>query len=64
MGALVLALPLVMLQVRFVVMANIFVTDLLIHRRYDIKGSTEGRTAGAAAKVRMVVSMQMHSIHL
>ena len=35
-------------------MANIFVTDLLIHRRYDIKGSTEGRTAGAAAKVRSV----------
>lgn len=33
-------------QVRFVVMANIFVTDLQIHRRYDIKGSTDGRTVG------------------
>lgn len=38
------------LQVRFVVMANIFVTDLQIHRRYDIKGSTEGRTVGAEAR--------------
>jgi 1-phosphatidylinositol-4-phosphate 5-kinase len=37
-------------QVRFVVMANIFVTDLQIHRRYDIKGSTEGRTVGADAR--------------
>jgi hypothetical protein len=33
-------------KVRFVVMSNIFVTDLLIHRRYDIKGSSHGRTAG------------------
>ncbi|WIA13706.1 hypothetical protein OEZ85_007259 [Tetradesmus obliquus] len=33
-------------SVRFVVMANIFVTDLQIHRRYDIKGSTDGRTVG------------------
>ena len=39
-----------LLQVRFVVMANIFVTDLQIHRRYDIKGSTEGRTVGAEAR--------------
>lgn len=38
-------------QVRFVVMSNIFPMDLLIHRRYDIKGSTEGRTVGNAAKV-------------
>jgi len=37
-------------QVRFVVMANIFVTDLQIHRRYDIKGSTEGRTVGPEAR--------------
>lgn len=37
-------------KVRFVVMANIFQTDLQIHRRYDIKGSTLGRTAGPAAK--------------
>jgi hypothetical protein len=38
--------------VRFVVMANIFVTDLQIHRRFDIKGSTEGRTVGEAARRR------------
>jgi hypothetical protein len=37
-------------QVRFVVMANIFVTDLQIHRRFDIKGSTEGRTIGEEAR--------------
>jgi hypothetical protein len=39
-------------QVRFVVMANIFVTDLQIHRRYDIKGSTDGRTVGPAGRAR------------
>jgi hypothetical protein len=31
-------------------MANIFVTDLQIHRRFDIKGSTEGRTVGEEAR--------------
>ncbi|KIY93607.1 hypothetical protein MNEG_14355 [Monoraphidium neglectum] len=36
--------------VRFVVMANIFVTDLQIHRRFDIKGSTEGRSVGEEAR--------------
>lgn len=35
--------------VRFVVMANMFQTDLQIHRKYDIKGSTEGRTLGPRA---------------
>eukprot|EP00775_Hariotina_reticulata_P005077 gene5077-5318_t len=39
-------------SVRFVVMANIFVTDLQIHRRYDIKGSTDGRTVGPAGHAR------------
>jgi len=34
--------------VRFVVMNNIFCTDLRIHRKFDLKGSTEGRTAGKA----------------
>lgn len=33
-------------------MANIFVTDLQIHRRFDIKGSTEGRTVGEEARRR------------
>jgi hypothetical protein len=31
-------------------MANIFVTDLQIHRRFDIKGSTEGRSVGEEAR--------------
>ena len=31
------------LQVRFVVMNNIFQTGLPIHRQYDLKGSTQGR---------------------
>lgn len=36
-------------RVRFVVMANLFNTGLLIHRKYDLKGSLQGRTAGPAA---------------
>ena len=32
--------------VRFLVMSNIFNTELQIHRKFDLKGSTEGRTAG------------------
>ncbi|GFP99191.1 phosphatidylinositol 4-phosphate 5-kinase 8, partial [Phtheirospermum japonicum] len=31
------------LQVRFVVMGNMFCTELHIHRRYDLKGSSQGR---------------------
>ncbi|KAF4362174.1 phosphatidylinositol 4-phosphate 5-kinase 8 isoform X1 [Cannabis sativa] len=31
-------------KVRFVVMGNMFFTELRIHRRYDLKGSTQGRT--------------------
>ncbi|XP_022725529.1 phosphatidylinositol 4-phosphate 5-kinase 7-like isoform X2 [Durio zibethinus] len=30
-------------KVRFVVMGNMFCTELQIHRRYDLKGSTHGR---------------------
>lgn len=33
-------------QVRFVVMNNVFRTDLDLHRKFDLKGSTYGRTAG------------------
>ena len=32
------------LQVRFVVMGNMFRTELRIHRRYDLKGSSHGRS--------------------
>ncbi|KAJ7544894.1 hypothetical protein O6H91_09G097900 [Diphasiastrum complanatum] len=31
-------------KVRFVVMGNMFCTDLHIHRRYDLKGSSQGRS--------------------
>ena len=36
-------------QVRFIVMNNLFATGLPIHRRYDLKGSTQGRGAGIEA---------------
>ncbi|KAF8377044.1 hypothetical protein HHK36_030416 [Tetracentron sinense] len=32
------------LKVRFVVMGNMFCTELRIHRRYDLKGSSQGRS--------------------
>ncbi|GIL44135.1 hypothetical protein Vafri_1667 [Volvox africanus] len=32
--------------VRFVVMHNMFNTDLQIHKKFDLKGSTDGRTTG------------------
>lgn len=32
------------LQVRFVVMGNMFCTELRIHQRYDLKGSSQGRS--------------------
>jgi hypothetical protein len=36
-------------QVRFVVMQNLFCSELSIHRRYDLKGSTMGRSVGEEA---------------
>ena len=33
-------------QVSFVVMGNVFPNDVPLHRKYDLKGSTYGRTAG------------------
>lgn len=33
------------LQFRFVVMGNMFCTELRIHRRFDLKGSSLGRSA-------------------
>ena len=36
-------------KVRFVVMGNVFPSDVVLHRRYDLKGSRHGRTAGAEA---------------
>ena len=34
----------VCVQVRFVVMGNMFCTELPIHRRFDLKGSSQGRS--------------------
>ena len=34
-------------KVHFVVMTNVFSSPRVIHQRYDLKGSTHGRTAGA-----------------
>ena len=31
-------------QVRFVIMGNLFCTEYAIHRRFDLKGSSHGRT--------------------
>ena len=39
-------------KVRFVVMGNVFPSDVVLHRRYDLKGSRHGRTAGAEALAR------------
>lgn len=39
-------------NVRFVVMGNLFCTDLRIHRRYDLKGSTQGRITDPGKKVK------------
>ncbi|CAI5508930.1 unnamed protein product [Closterium sp. Naga37s-1] len=35
--------------IRFVVMANVFVTDLRMHRRFDLKGSSQGRSTEKVA---------------
>lgn len=35
-------------SVRFIVMGNLFQTDLKMHRKYDLKGSVLGRTSGQA----------------
>ena len=34
-------------QVRFVVMGSVFPTEVRLHRKYDLKGSTQGRTVGS-----------------
>lgn len=48
------------LQVRFLVMANIFSTQLPLQLRFDLKGCSKGRTAGpAAAKVGRIGCARM-----
>ncbi|CAL8463327.1 g2861 [Coccomyxa elongata] len=34
-------------KVRFVVMGSVFPTEVRLHRKYDLKGSTHGRTVGS-----------------
>jgi 1-phosphatidylinositol-4-phosphate 5-kinase len=36
------------LKVRFIVMANVLATDVQIHKRFDLKGSSHGRSTGKA----------------
>ena len=43
------------LQVRFIVMNNLFQTDLQIQRCYDLKGSTQGRFSGKAPSPGVVL---------
>ncbi|CAA7029623.1 unnamed protein product [Microthlaspi erraticum] len=44
-------------KVRFVVMGNMFCTELKIHRRYDLKGSTQGRFT-EKSKIREKTTMK------
>jgi len=48
MGAHRLKLPDKKQKIHFIVMTNVFSTSRVIHHRYDLKGSTQGRTAGKA----------------
>lgn len=40
----------VMVQVRFVVMGNIMMSDVVIHKLFDLKGSTAGRFTDGPVK--------------
>lgn len=55
-------------NVRFVVMNNVFATNLQLHERYDLKGSTQGRYATAAEKQKPNVILKdldfQGSVHL
>lgn len=37
-----------MIQVRFIIMGNLFCSEYTIHRRFDLKGSSLGRTTDKA----------------
>lgn len=43
------------MQVRFIVMNNIFYNSLPISKRYDLKGSTLGRTSGAEPRAGAIL---------
>lgn len=46
------------LQVRFLLMQNALPTHLRLHRRYDLKGSRYGRTAGASRETKPFVTLK------
>ncbi|WIA17496.1 hypothetical protein OEZ85_014334 [Tetradesmus obliquus] len=51
-------------KVRFVVMQNLFCSELAIHRRYDLKGSTMGRSVGEeAAEADMTTTLKDLDLH-
>ena len=37
-------------------MGNVFPTEVRLHRKYDLKGSTHGRTAGAQSTLSLTSS--------
>ena len=47
-------------QVRFVVMGNVFPTEVRLHRKYDLKGSTHGRTAGSRKYTEPDAILKVH----
>jgi len=51
------------MQVRFVVMGNVFPTEVRLHRKYDLKGSTHGRTAGVRKYSEPGVILKVSSSH-
>ncbi|RMZ52957.1 hypothetical protein APUTEX25_001076 [Auxenochlorella protothecoides] len=50
--------PLLGRRVRFLIMQNALPTHLRLHRRYDLKGSRYGRTAGAERETKPFVTLK------
>ena len=52
------------MQVRFVVMGNVFPTEVRLHRKYDLKGSLHGRTAGVRkfTEPDTILKVQLHEL--
>ena len=46
-------------QVRFVVMNNLLRTDVPLHRKFDLKGSTQGREAPPEASIQKDLNVDM-----
>lgn len=52
------------MQVRFIVMNNLFQTDLNVQRKYDLKGSTQGRFSGKIPTPNTILKDLDLDIHL